>query len=73
MTTPGPLNTAFNAYLQLPTFSNLSDRQRRELRRSFFGGAQTLLAALQGSTPAMVQTLCVEIEMFFQDVEDGRA
>lgn len=69
----GPLNEAFSAYLRLPTFSNLSDRQRKELKRAFFGGAQTLLASLNGATPAMVNTLCVEIELFFKDVEDRKA
>lgn len=73
MTTPGPLNTAFSEYNQRAIYSGASDRQRREMRRAFFGGAQTLLAALNGASPAMVNTLCVEIELFFKEVEEGKA
>lgn len=71
--TTGPLSIALDAYLQLPAFAGMSDHMRKQIRRAFFGGAQTLLASLNGATPAMVMTLCAEIELHFAEVEAGKA
>lgn len=71
--TAGPLTEAFRAYETKALHAGVSARQRLELRRAFFGGAQTLLAALRGASPEMVATLCVEIEGHFSDVEAGKA
>lgn len=71
--TLGPLNTAFAEYNKRAMHAGASDIQRRELRRAFFGGAQTLLSALNGADTPMVNTLCGEIEAHFKEVEAGAA
>lgn len=71
--TAGPLTEAFRAYETKCLHAGVSDRQRKELKRAYFGGAQTLLAALRNASPEMVTTLCIEVESHFADVEAGRA